>query len=87
MKCNLRVRAGAGLQNKSRVLILGHDGEGIGRRNVGFDSEVQIEKRLQIDEEGPETSENPTQDDIHNITQRHTQLLAVIIYIRCLYII
>ena len=31
--------------------------------------------------EGPETSENPMQSLIHNIIQRCTQLLAVILFI------
>ena len=55
------VRAGAGSQNKTCVLLLGHGGEGIWGKNVGFDSlKGQIEPQLQIDLEGPETSENPT---------------------------
>ena len=55
------VRAGAGSQNKTCVLLLGHGGEGIWGKNVGFDSlKGQIELQLQIDLEGPETSENPT---------------------------
>ena len=32
------IRAGVGWKNKTRILILGHGGEGIGGRNVGFDS-------------------------------------------------
>ena len=62
------VRAGAGSQNKTCVLLLGHGGEGIWGKNVGFDSlKGQIEPQLQIDVEGPETSENLTQSFIHNI--------------------
>ena len=64
------VRAGAGLQIKTCELILGHVGEGIGGRNFGFDSAVQIESRLQIDVEGPETSKNLMQSFIHNIIRR-----------------
>ena len=63
----LRVRAGEGL-HKTCVVILGHGGGGIGGGNFGFDSEVQIEPRLQIDVEGPETLENPTQSFVHNIS-------------------
>ena len=38
--------------------------------------------QIDVEVEEPETSENPTQSfEIHNIIRRHTQLLAVIIYI------
>ena len=33
----------------------------LGERNFGLDSLNPVEPRLQIDEEGPETSEDPTQ--------------------------
>ena len=55
----------------------------LGEETLALTSEVQIEPRLQIDVEGPETAES----FIHNIIRRHTQLLAVILYSRYLSII
>ena len=49
-------------------------------------TEVQIEHRLQIDVEGPETSENPTQSFIHNIIQAAFGC-DVIYYIIAVYIL
>ena len=38
--------------------------------------------QIDVEVEGPEMSENPTQSfEIHNIVWRHTQLLAVILYL------
>ena len=53
----------------------------LGEESFALTTEVQIALQLQIDVEGPETSENPTQSFIHNIIQRRIQVLAVILYI------
>ena len=57
---------------------------GVLKRNNPFLLHVTVQSVLQIDVEveEPETSENLTQSfEIHNIIQRRTQLLGMIIYI------
>jgi hypothetical protein len=69
------------VQNNTRVLILGHGGEGIGGRNVGFDSlKSKLNRNFRLMWKD-QTSENPTQSFIHNIILRRKQNLAIILYI------